>query len=294
MSQYQFRKEDIIILDDQQLQRYQAELLKIGKDVAQAFEDYGIEYSLSGGSILGAIRHQGFIPWDDDIDLNIPRASYDKLLEVFDQALGDKYYLQTPTMHPELGLLVTQIRKKHTVARRKYDWNSEDCGISIDLYIIENTFNNPVLRFIQKYMSLALSFALSSIREMQMQELPKEIFELEGRPLNYSGLKLAVGRFFKLIPNRYWIKWATKVNAWCRNDKSKYVAIPTGRKHFTGEIYLRENMCVFKDQAFEDTSFKVPIWAEAYLRLFYGENYLELPPVNQREKHLFLELKYHD
>ena len=55
MSQYQFRKEDIIILDDQQLQRYQAELLKIGKDVAQAFEDYGIEYSLSGGSILGAI-----------------------------------------------------------------------------------------------------------------------------------------------------------------------------------------------------------------------------------------------
>ena len=53
-------------------------------------------------------------------------------------------------------------------------------------------------------------------------------------------------------------------------------------------------MCVFKDQAFEDTSFKVPIWAEAYLRLFYGENYLELPPVNQREKHLFLELKYHD
>ena len=51
MSQYQFRKEDIIILDDQQLQRYQAELLKIGKDVAQAFEDYGIEYSLSGGSI---------------------------------------------------------------------------------------------------------------------------------------------------------------------------------------------------------------------------------------------------
>ena len=197
-------------------------------------------------------------------------------------------------MHPELGLLVTQIRKKHTVARRKYDWNSEDCGISIDLYIIENTFNNPVLRFIQKYMSLALSFALSSIREIQMQELPKEIFELEGRPLNYSGLKLAVGRFFKLIPNQYWIKWATKVNAWCRNDKSKYVAIPTGRKHFTGEIYLRENMCVFKDQAFEDTSFKVPIWAEAYLRLFYGENYLELPPVNQREKHLFLELKYHD
>ena len=76
MSQYQFRKEDIIILDEQQLQRYQAELLKIGKDVAQAFEDYGIEYSLSGGSILGAIRHQGFIPWDDDIDLNIPRASY--------------------------------------------------------------------------------------------------------------------------------------------------------------------------------------------------------------------------
>ena len=153
-----YTKDDIIVLNDVGIKLYQNELLKILKDIVSFFEKHEIDYSLSGGSILGAIRHKGFIPWDDDIDINIPRRSYNKLLEIFETELGESYYFQTPKSNPELGLLVTQIRKKGTVARRKYDWNSpeEQCGISIDLYIVENTFDNGVLRFIQKYTELIL------------------------------------------------------------------------------------------------------------------------------------------
>ena len=118
-----FKKEDIVILDEEELQRYQAELLKIANDVVDVFEKECMEYSLSGGSILGAIRHKGFIPWDDDIDFNISRNSYNRLLQIFDKCLGDRYYLQTPEKFPELGLMVTQIRKKGTIARRKYEPN---------------------------------------------------------------------------------------------------------------------------------------------------------------------------
>ena len=285
------KKEDIVVLDDDRLREYQMQLLNIAKDVIEVFDANGIEYSLSGGSILGAIRHQGFIPWDDDIDINITRSGYNKLLKIFKGELGKKYYIQTPEKYPELGLMVTQIRKKGTIARRKYDWNLDRCGISIDLYIIENVFDNAVLRFIQKNLSMLFSFAISSVRFYRNRELPREIQHLEGRNFKYSKSKMIVGCVLRIIPLKKWIKWCDFWNSACKNEKSKYVAIPTGRKHFSGEIYEREKMVKFKKVRFESEYFNVPIWAEGYLSRFYGD-YMKIPSVEKREKHLFLELKF--
>lgn len=286
-----YKKENIVVLDENGLHNYQKEILKIAKDVIDVMDKYQIRYSLSGGSILGAIRHKGFIPWDDDIDLNIPRNDYEKLLDVFERELGNKYYIQTPQKYPELGLLVTQIRKKGTIARRKYDWNIEECGISIDIYIMENTYNNLFLRFWQKNISMLLSFGVAAIRTYNNRNLPSELFALEGRTLNYSKSKMIFGRIFKIIPLKKWISWCEFWFSICRDETSKFVVIPTGRKHFAGEIYKREEMCKFKKTPFETEMFNIPVGAEKYLKEFYG-NYMELPPVEKREKHLFLELKY--
>ena len=289
-----YTKDDIIVLNDVGIKLYQNELLKILKDIVSFFEKHEIDYSLSGGSILGAIRHKGFIPCDDDIDINIPRKGYDKLLEIFDTELGESYYLQTPKSDPELGLLVTQIRKKGTVARRKYDWKSPEkqCGISIDLYIVENTFDNVALRFIQKYSSLMLNFGVSAVRDFNNRNLPKEIRELEEREVNYSSIKLFFGRILRIISLKRWLLWNDKCNSWCKDEDSKFVAIPTGRKHFPKEIYRREDMSVYKKGIFEGQQLNIPIFAEDYLRIFYGEDYMNIPPRGKREKHLFLELKY--
>lgn len=285
-----YKKEDIVILDENSLRDYQAELLNIARDVITVMDNYHIGYSLSGGSILGAVRHKGFIPWDDDIDLNIPRKDYDNFLKIFDKELGDKYYIQTPERYPELGLLVTQIRKKNTIARRKYDWNIDKCGISIDLYIIENVFDNPIACFFQKNISMFFSFAVASVRTYNNRNLPPELFELEGRQNNYSKSKMLFGRFLKVIPLKKWIGWCEFWFSTCKSDKTKFVSIPTGRKHFSGEIYRRKDMCKFKKVPFETEMFNIPVWAEGYLSQFYGD-YMELPPIDKREKHLFLELK---
>jgi len=289
-----YTKDDIIVLNDVGIKLYQNELLKILKDIVSFFEKHEIDYSLSGGSILGAIRHKGFIPWDDDIDINIPRKGYDKLLEIFDTELGESYYLQTPKSDPELGLLVTQIRKKGTVARRKYDWKSPEkqCGISIDLYIVENTFDNVALRFIQKYSSLMLNFGVSAVRDFNNRNLPEKIKVLEEREVKYSNMKLLLGRVLKIIPLKKWLSWNDKCNSCCKDWNSKYVAIPTGRKHFPKEIYKREDMSVYKKGVFEGEKLNIPIFSEEYLKIFYGEDYMNIPPKGKREKHLFLELKY--
>ncbi|TCS76632.1 lipopolysaccharide cholinephosphotransferase [Muricomes intestini] len=285
------KKIEIIQLKGNELKRYQECVLDIAKDLVRVCESEGIEYSLSGGSILGAVRHKGFIPWDDDIDINIPRASYSKLLSVFEEKMGEKYYIQTPKKFPQIGILVTQIRKKNTIARRKYDWNLEQCGVSIDIYIIENVFNNPVKRFFQKNISMGLSFAVSAIRACNNCGLPKELINLEGRVLNYTKSKLIIGKLLKVISLKKWIEWCDFWYSCCKDNNSKMVSIPTGRKHFSGEMYLRSEMCIFRKEKFETENFNVPIYAEKYLEFFYG-NYMELPPVGKRERHLFLELRF--
>lgn len=286
-----FSAKDIVVLDDRALRSYQLELLKIAKDVVAVFEEYNLDYSLSGGSILGAIRHHGFIPWDDDIDFNITRESYDKFIDLFEETLGDRYYVQTPQNHAQLGIMVTQIRKKGTIARRKYDWNQDECGISIDFYIMENVFDNPVKRFIQKNMSMVCAFAISSIRYIHNRDLPEKIKVLEGREEHYSTPKIMLGKVLGVIPLKIWIRWCNYWNSACHDTKSKQIAIPTGRKHFAGEIYDRSKMCSFKKVAFETEKFNVPVWTDGYLTMFYG-NYMKIPPIDKHERHLFLELKY--
>lgn len=291
MSERIIKASDIVTLSEEDIRSYQLQVLDVAKDVISFFDKHGIEYSLSGGSILGAIRHQGFIPWDDDIDLNIPRESYNRMINIFDDELGDKYYLQTPEKNPELGLMVVQIRKKGTIARRKYDWDLDECGISIDLYIIENVFDNGLKRFFQKNISMALSFAVSAIRFCNNLALPREIQELEGRQFNYSKSKLIFGKILGIIPLRNWVNWADYWFSTCKDTSSRLVSIPTGRKHFSGEIYERSEMCQFRKAQFEEEEFNIPVHAEKYLETFYG-NYMEIPPKEKREKHVFLELKY--
>ena len=282
-----------VSVSDEELKLMQEYLTDMLEDISTVCEENGFFYTLGGGSALGAVRHHGFIPWDDDIDINMPRRDYNRMVRLFDEKLGDRYFLQTPEKCPELGLMVTQIRKKGTVARRKYDWKTpaEECGVSIDIYILENVFDNPVLRFIQKNASMALSFAVAAVRFYNNRELPPEIEAAEGREYRFKRLKLVLGRILRIIPLKKWIAWCGFWNSACRDRRTKLVAIPTGRKHFSKEIYRRKDMCRFRKAMFEGESVNIPVRAEKYLTDFYGD-YMTLPPESKREKHVFLELSY--
>ena len=83
--------EGCVTLDEEQLKQLQSTLLSMLKDINSVMEENGIACSLGGGSVLGAVRHNGFIPWDDDIDINIPRSEFERFLPLFEERFGDRY-----------------------------------------------------------------------------------------------------------------------------------------------------------------------------------------------------------
>ena len=120
-------------------------ILGIAEDVIAVCEKENIWYELGGGTALGAIRHQGFIPWDYDIDLNILGKDLEVLREKIYEHYGNKYtFLDYST--PEYGLAMAKVMLNNTVFRDRESYGSENCGFFIDLFLVENVPNNVVLR----------------------------------------------------------------------------------------------------------------------------------------------------
>lgn len=109
------KSSNVHMLTAEELKRLQAVELEILKDFLKVVEENNISYTLSGGSVLGTIRHGGFIPWDDDVDINMTRASYRKFCKIFAETMGNRYELWAPELGHDHGLAHVQIKKKNTV-----------------------------------------------------------------------------------------------------------------------------------------------------------------------------------
>ena len=84
--------------EQDELRRLQLVELDILRDIDKVCREHGIRYFLDSGTLLGAVRHGGFIPWDDDVDLGMPRHDYERFLEIAPRALGDAYVVLIDAM----------------------------------------------------------------------------------------------------------------------------------------------------------------------------------------------------
>ena len=97
--------------DSQRIKEIELEIFKVFLDIANKLD---IKYYLIGGTLLGAVRHKGFIPWDDDIDVGLPRKDYEKFIAEAQKYLPDYYFLQTYETDPEYPLSFAKIRDSRT------------------------------------------------------------------------------------------------------------------------------------------------------------------------------------
>lgn len=259
-------------------------------DIKSVCEENGLRYSLSGGTLLGAVRHKGFIPWDDDADLDMPREDFYKFAEKFKEKYKDKYWLHIPGKTDDYGVIMARVRKKGTVYREAGDIYNSESGIFIDIFLVENTYTNNFLRLIHEVLCTA---ALGMISCRNFYKNRKLFLSLTGNNTKSALLfrfKTLLGFLISWLPVRYVAKLAFSVFGMCKNGNSKLVVIPGGRKKFKGETFLRKDYCEYIKADFEGHQFNIPVGYDRILKQLYG-NYMKIPPEDKREKHVVLEFK---
>lgn len=118
------------------LQEHQAVLLELLRELDRVCTAHNIPYVLFAGTALGAARHRGFIPWDDDLDVALLRPDYERLLALDDGCWGEKYFLQRE-FSPHWPLHFSKLRKNGTTCLEKYRPKDERShrGIYIDVFL---------------------------------------------------------------------------------------------------------------------------------------------------------------
>lgn len=276
-------------LSDADLKKLQNTLLNMAKDIIKVMEENQMVYHLTGGTALGAIRHNGFIPWDDDMDIDLARKDVKKFIEIFEKEYKDKYWIFSP-YNKDLCLPFIQIRLKNTTYLGVNDFKEEISGVPIDIAIMENTYNNKLRRKIHGNISLLLALIVSCRKFAKHKSYYLDLTKDLKEETKIFKRKIFIGKMFSFLPQSKWIALYDKWNSKCHDETTFLVTVPTGRKHFFGELYERDKFYLSTKHEFEGQEWNVPKDYDYYLSKMYG-NYMKIPDKKDIEKHAILKIK---
>jgi len=254
-------------LNIDEVKSIELEILRYVKDICNANK---LRYYLCAGTLLGAVRHKGFIPWDDDIDIALPRNDYMKLIDILknDHRYGSlSIYNNKDYYYPFAKIVDTStILIEHTM-----EYPIEGLGVYIDVFPIDGLpQNNIIIRYHMNKLKIFRKMLFLSLK----RDCPKS-----SNAIKYI-IKYVVWIFSKIIGWRKLIRYVERLGTkYDYNNGDKVGCIVSG--YYEKEIVNKE---VFEDSVdleFEGVMFPAPIGYEEYLTSLYGD-YMKLPPEEER------------
>lgn len=258
--------------------------LLLAAELKRICEENNIKYFIIAGTLLGAVRHKGFIPWDDDMDFAIMRKDYARFIKVCEEQLGDDFILQNISNDPYYGLPLSKLLLKGTnFTERNASKNKSKKGIFIDIFPFDSIPDDENLRKKHNrntYILKRLLLAKQDYTIAEKGQLAKQII--------YGALKF-VSFFFS---KNFLIKKLEKELCRFENQNTKKVAAIGGAYQYNKESVLREWFEKTVELPFENLTLSAPEKYVEYLTYFYGD-YMTPPPENKRaNRHSAVEIDF--
>ncbi len=249
--------------------------LKILDTLISFCERNNIKYWLTYGSLLGAVRHKGYIPWDDDIDIGMLRADFDRLMQEFNrQNTRYKFYCienNKGFFYPFGKLLDTE------TLLYEPDINGDKLHVNIDIFAHDNAPDNKI----------KLSLALLKVRLLMKLRVVKRSYAV---PRSYLKRKIfsAMRLFLRFFPDGYFDRRIVKTAKKYQKCRTKRVAAFSSFLNVVCEKSVFDNLVKIE---FEGRECDVPAEYDKFLTLLYGD-YMTLPPKEKRVTHHSFEAFY--
>ena len=224
-------------------------------EVDRICQKHKIEYWLDSGTLLGAVRHQGFIPWDDDLDIVMKIEDYDKFCKVAPEELSNGFFLQNVNIEGSFPYDFTKVRSDRGKIVEKHEDGKTvtyNQGIFIDIFPLIAIKDSFLHR--KAYISNILLIKLFSYKYLNI---------------------LSLSRFFVSLSHKFHQGW----------DKEKSLVVYAGNFPFLPFKIDKESIFPLKKRLFCDKEFPIPHDEDKYLKALYGDSYMQLPPKNQRKTH---------
>jgi lipopolysaccharide cholinephosphotransferase len=262
-------------MNEQKLRKVQMIQLELLLDLDRFCKENDIHYNLIFGTLLGAVRHKGFIPWDDDLDVGMTRENFEKFTNLYK---SDSYFLQNYKTDSHYYRQFSRLRKNGTLfVQNLYKDLAVHHGIFIDIFPFDGIHPNCILEVL-RYKVINFMEKINKIRNHDISADKNLFKKIVMRLIQSTSV---------IIKKPTFDKWQTALIAFKPSNKSTYITNLTlnpYKERVKWNLIKKTDFLNSFNLEFEGHLFPVPKIYHQYLTQIYGD-YMQLPPIDKRKPH---------
>lgn len=268
-------------MDDKILERLHDEMLEIYQEIARVCDAHNLIYFAVGGTLLGAVVHKGYIPWDDDLDIAMPRDDYDKFINVYAKELDKRFFLHHTVTDDNYWLSFAKVRKNGTIFLEEKRKNVDaHAGIYVDIFPFDyaSSQNGGAAKMKWRLMTWINNYINSRVTR---------------RPIHSKSAAL-----LNPVLSRFTIKQLSLyrdklMRSFDQGERRYYVDLAGGRA-LDNSYFAIDDILPLRELPFGPITVKAPRDPDKYLLQLYTERYKIIPPEEERRTHEPLLIRFED